>query len=64
MENLVNYANKNYMVDLTDACWNNKDHQKMMVDPMFMIAYILRSFITSVTPTAVAPIAVILPVFN
>ena len=51
MENLVKYANKNYMVDLTDACWNDKDHQKMMVDTMFMIAYILRSFLASVTPT-------------
>ena len=49
--------------------WNvssgkNKDHQRMMVDPMFMIVQSLRSFLTAVTPTAVAPIAVILPVFT
>ena len=42
---------------------NNKDHQRMMVDPMFMILQSLRSFLTAVTPTAVAPIAVILPKF-
>ena len=38
----------------------NKDHQRMMVDPMFMIIQSLRLFLTAVTPTAVAPIAVIL----
>ena len=42
----------------------NKDHQRMMVDPMFMIVQGLRSFLTAVTPTPVAPIAVILPVFT
>ena len=42
----------------------NKDHQRMMLDPMFMIVQSLRSFLTAVTPTAVAPIAVILPVFT
>ena len=47
----------------------NKDHQRMMVDPMFMIVQSLRSFLTAVTttaviPTAVAPIAVILPKFT
>ena len=31
----------------------------MMVDPMFMIVYSLRSFLTAVTTTAVTPIAVI-----
>ena len=36
----------------------------MMVDPMFMIVQSLSSFLTAVTPTAVAPIAVILPVFT
>ena len=36
----------------------------MMVDPMFMIVQSLRLFLTAVTPTAVAPIAVILPVFT
>ena len=41
----------------------NKDHQRMMVDPMFMIVQSLRSFLTAVTTTAVAPIAVILPKF-
>ena len=42
----------------------NKDHQRMMVDPMFMIIQSLRSFLTAVTPTAVAPFAVLLPVFT
>ena len=46
-----------------------KDHQRMMVDAMFMIVQSLRSFLTAVTPTpvtpsAVAPIAVILPKFT
>ena len=31
----------------------------MMVDPMFMIVQSLRSFLTAVTTTAVAPIALI-----
>ena len=34
---------------------DNKDHQRMMVDPMFMIVQSLRSFLTVVTTTAVAP---------
>ena len=42
----------------------NKDHQRMMVDPMFIIVQSLRSFPTAVTPTVVVPIAVILPVFT
>ena len=37
----------------------NKDHQRMMVDPMFMIIQSLRLFLTAVIPTAVAPIAVV-----
>ena len=37
----------------------NNDHQRMMVDPMFMIVQSLRSFLTVVTTTAVAPIVVI-----
>ena len=41
----------------------------MMVDPMFMIVQSLRLFLTAVTPAAVtptnvAPIAVILPEFT
>ena len=36
----------------------------MMVDPMFMIVQTLRSFLTAVTTTPVAPIAVTLPVFT
>ena len=36
----------------------------MMVDPMHMIVQSLRSFLTAVTTTAVAPIAVILPAFT
>ena len=47
----------------------NEDHQRMMVDPMFMIVRNSRYFITVVTPTAVTPIdvtpiAVILPEFT
>ena len=38
----------------------NKDHQRMTVNPMFMLLQNLRSFVTDVTPTAVAPTAVIL----
>ena len=38
----------------------NKDHQRMMVDLMLMIVQNLRLFLTDVTPTAVAPTAVIL----
>ena len=44
--------------------YNNKDHQRMMVDQMFMIVQSLRSFLTAVTTTAVAPIAIIIPVFT
>ena len=36
----------------------------MMVDPMFMIVESVRSFLTAVTTTAVAPIVVILHVFT
>ena len=36
----------------------------MMVDPMFKIVHSLWSFITAVTTTAVAPIAVIFTVFT
>ena len=36
----------------------NKDHQRMMLDPMFMILQSLRSFLNAVTPTAVIPTAV------
>ena len=37
----------------------NKDHQRMMVDPMLLIVQSLWSFLTAVTTTAVPPIAVI-----
>ena len=37
----------------------NKHHQRIMVDPMFKVFSI-----TAVTPTAVAPILVILPLFK
>ena len=37
----------------------NKDHQRMMVDPMLLIVQNLWSFLTAVTTTAVAPITVI-----
>ena len=36
----------------------------MIVDPMLIIVQSLRSFLTAVKSTAVAPIAVILPVFT
>ena len=42
----------------------NKDHQRMMVDPIFKIIQKLRSFLTAFTTTAVAPTAVILPEFT
>ena len=42
----------------------NKDHQRMMVDPMFMIVQNVRSFLTAVTPTAATPTAVILLEFT
>ena len=38
----------------------NKDHQKLMVDPMIMIVKNLRLFLPAVTTTAVTPTAVIL----
>ena len=38
---------------------DNKDHQRMMVDLKFMIVQSFRSFLTAVTQTAVATIAVI-----
>ena len=47
----------------SEHCFN-KDHQRMMVDPMFMIVQSLMSFLTAVTTTAVAPTAVILPEFT
>ena len=42
----------------------NKDHQRMMVDPMFMIVKNVRSFLMAITPTAVTPTAVILLEFT
>ena len=36
----------------------------MMLDPMFIIVQSLRPFLTAVTTTAVAPNAVIVPVFT
>ena len=36
----------------------NKDHQRIIVDLMFMIVQSLRSYLTAVTPTAVTPTAV------
>ena len=35
--------------------YNNKDHQRMTVDTIFMIVQSLGSFLTAVTPTAVTP---------
>ena len=42
----------------------NNDHQRMMVEPMFMIVQNERSFLTAVTPTDVTPNAVILLEFT
>ena len=42
----------------------NKDHQRMLVDPMFMIVQNERSFLIAVAPTAVTPTAVILIEFT
>ena len=36
----------------------NKDHQRMIVDLMFMIIQNSRSFLAAVTPTSVTPTAV------
>ena len=36
----------------------------MIVDPQFMVVQNFRSFLTAVTPIAVAPTAVILPEFT
>ena len=44
---------------VTKQVLNNKDHQRMMVDPMSMIVWNLRLFQTAVTPTAVTPTEVI-----
>ncbi len=41
-----------------DVVWCNKDHQKKMVDPMFMLVQNLRSFLTTGTPRVVSPTAV------
>ena len=53
-----------YSIYFTKGIHRNKDHQRMMVDPMLMIVQSLRSFLTAVATTAVAPIVVILPVFT
>ena len=44
--------------------FGDKDHQRVMVDPMFIIVQSLRLFLTAVTPTASATIAVILRVLT
>ena len=38
----------------------NKYHERMMVDPMFMIVQNVRAFLTADTPTTVTPTVVIL----
>ena len=47
----------------------NKDHQKIMLDPMFLIVHNFRLFLTAVTwngdtPTNVTPTEVILPEYK
>ena len=54
----------NCLIERSDNIYSNKDHQRMVVDPMFIIVQSLRSFLTAVTTTVVAPIAFILPVFT
>ena len=46
--------------EMFDYFNQNKDHRRMMVDPMLLIVLDLGSFLTAVTPTAVAPTAVTL----
>ena len=41
----------------SDPIGSNKDHQRMIVDPMFMSVHNLGLFLTALTPTAVAPTA-------
>ena len=50
--------------DLYGCIYWNKDHQRIMVDPMFMIIQNISSFLNAVTPTAVTPTAVILLKFT
>ena len=47
-----------------DPIQSNKDHQRMMVDSIFMIVQSLWSYLTVVTPTADPLIAVIFPVIT
>ena len=54
---------ENYLVSTTfsvTTVTTNKDHQRIMIDPMFMIFKNFRLFVTAVTPTAVTPTAIIL----
>ena len=52
-------SNLNTMKGQLNDELRNKDHPRMMVDPMFMILQNLGLFLTAVTSTAVAPTAVI-----
>ena len=60
------HVDRHKVTEITLMYWDpirsNKDHQRMMVDPIFMIVQSLRSFLTAVITTAVAPIAVIFSV--
>ena len=52
------------LVKFNQTC-TNKDHHKMMVDPIFIIVQNVRSFGgTAVTPTAVPPTVVLLLEFT
>ena len=53
------YESENVFLN-PDKVSPNKDYQRMMVDPMLTIILVLRSFLTAVSTTAVAPTAVIL----
>ena len=52
-------ANLQRKKEILVTIFYNKDHQRMMVDPMLMIVKSLMSFLTAVTTTAVAPTAII-----
>ena len=58
LHNEIQKPSKRPLADL------NRDFQRMMVDPTFMIIHNVRSFLTAVTSTAVTPTAVSSHEFN
>ena len=49
----IKYMSRKYF----NSYYSNKDHQRIMLDPMIMIVQNLGLFLTAVTPTTVAPTA-------